>query len=53
MEMVSKLKEKAEEVFFNDIKGGCHDFDHTLRVYNLCLHIAALHGYLPCSSLLH
>ena len=37
MDKVEQITQKAKE-FFSDSKGS-HDWEHTLRVYNLCLHI--------------
>ncbi|MCX6741560.1 MAG: HD domain-containing protein [Candidatus Pacearchaeota archaeon] len=36
MEIESLKKEIKEKFFANS---GCHDFDHTLRVLNLCMHL--------------
>ncbi|MBN2038508.1 MAG: HD domain-containing protein [Spirochaetes bacterium] len=37
MDLTEKITERAKE-FFADSKGS-HDWDHTLRVYNTCMHI--------------
>lgn len=37
MKLIEQITKRAEE-FFSDSKGS-HDWEHTLRVYNLCLHI--------------
>ncbi len=38
MDLFNKIKEKAKN-FFSDAKGS-HDWEHTERVYNLCMRIA-------------
>ena len=37
MDMVEQIKKRAKK-FFSNSKGS-HNWEHTLRVYNLCLHI--------------
>ncbi len=37
MELIEQITKRAEE-FFSNSKGS-HDWEHTMRVYNLCLHI--------------
>ncbi len=37
MDIVEQVAKRAKD-FFSDAKGS-HDWEHTLRVYNLCLHI--------------
>ncbi len=37
MDLIEQIKKRTEE-FFSDSRGS-HDWEHTLRVYNLCLHM--------------
>ena len=54
--MIDKIKEKAKEIFDNDSTAS-HDWDHTKRVYNLCIHIGekenADMNILKLAALLH
>jgi uncharacterized protein len=52
---IEQIKEKAEKYFKGTKKS--HDWDHTLRVYKLCLHIGKIEGadmeILEIAALLH
>lgn len=37
MELFETIKTEAKKYFIG--ADGCHDFEHTMRVYNLCMHI--------------
>lgn len=40
MELFETIKAEAKKYFAG--ADGCHDFEHTLRVYNLCMHIGRI-----------
>jgi len=55
MDLIEQIKKEAET--FHKNSKGSHGWDHTLRVYNLCLHIGKIENanleILQISSLLH
>lgn len=42
MSVVEKIKERAKKLLAQH--KGCHDWDHTERVYNMCVHIGEKEG---------
>lgn len=54
-EIIDNIKEEIQQLFSNS--KGCHDWDHTLRVYNICLHIGKIEDanmeLLEIAALLH
>lgn len=55
MNIIEQIKEEAK--YFFEEADGCHDWDHTERVFNLCMHIGKIEGVdleiLGISALLH
>lgn len=55
MDLIDQITKRAEE-FFSDSKGS-HDWEHTMRVYSLCLHIGKKENadlkILKISAILH
>ena len=37
MDLVDKIRDRTEKLFSGS--NGSHDWEHTMRVYNLCMHI--------------
>lgn len=54
-EAIEKVRKIVEQKLLNS--DGCHDYDHTLRVYMLCLHLGKIEGadlnILKFAALLH
>jgi len=55
MGVVERVREKAEGIF--DGANGCHNLEHTIRVFNLAIHIGKIEGadleVLSVAALLH